>query len=123
MPEAPETLATLGRILVAALFVIGGIRHFRILPEMTALLALRRIPAPRAAIIAASLFEIACGLALALGVAPAAAATGLALFTLAATAVAIGSSPAAGPERAAAINLCLSNAAILGGLLLCISAA
>jgi uncharacterized membrane protein YphA (DoxX/SURF4 family) len=45
--ETAEMLRVIGRLLLAGLFVAGGIRHFFILPVLTQVLSTRGVPAPR----------------------------------------------------------------------------
>jgi putative oxidoreductase len=110
-------LAAFGQVLLGSLFVIGGLRHIPILDALTAMVGARGLPFPRAAIIAATLFEIAAGTLLALGVYPAPAAFGLVAFTIAASVVGADFWNLEGEQRAAMINVWLSNVAIVGGLL------
>ena len=121
--ELAELLKIAGRVLLGGLFVVGGIHHFFMLPPVTAALAARGVPMPRAALIAASLFQAAAGLSLMLGLWVAPAAMGLVMFTLVASFLLLNFWDMEGPERHAAKQGCQSNLAIIGGLLIAASQA
>jgi putative oxidoreductase len=110
------TLLVAGRVLVGALFVVGGVRHFFMLPAMTGLMASRGVPLPRLSIVAGSVFQLVAGAALAAGVLVPWAAAGLALFTVAASAIAMNFWGLQGEARANAVNGWLTNVAVIGGL-------
>ena len=114
----PDALIIVGRVLLASLFVAGGIRHFRILPALTEILRVRGVPFPHIAIIAASLFEAGAGLLLALGIMVFWAAVGLIAFTIAAGLVMLNFWDQQGEQRAASITFWQSNIALIGGLIL-----
>jgi putative oxidoreductase len=115
---SPDTPIALGRVLLASLFVIGGIRHFWVLPVLTEALRARGVPFPRAAILFATLFEIAAGLSLALGVLVCWAALGLIAFTIAAGVLLLNFWDQQGELRTASIGYWQSNLALIGGLVL-----
>ena len=119
MTDAP---AVVGRVLLASLFVIGGVRHFFKLPAITGMVAARGLPFPREGLIVVSLAEIVCGLLLAAGVWAAPAALGLIAFVLAAGVVALNFWDQEGPVRDLSISIWMSNVALIGGLLLAIAA-
>ena len=121
--ELAELLKVVGRVLLGGLFVVGGIHHFFILPPVTAALAARGVPMPRAALIAASLFQAAAGLSLILGLWVAPAAMGLVVFTLVASFLLLNFWDMEGPARDAAKLGCQTNLAIIGGLLIAASQA
>jgi putative oxidoreductase len=110
-------LVAFGQVLLGSLFVIGGLRHIPILDALTAMAGARGLPFPKAAVIAATLFEIVAGALLALGLYPALAAFGLIAFTIAASVIGADFWNLEGEQRAAMINVWLSNIAIMGGLL------
>ena len=116
--ETLATLASAGRIMLASLFVIGGVRHFFGFSEIAAAIAARGVPMASAALLVGTLFEISMGVLLMVGLHPALAALGLVAFTLAASFLMLNFWSLAGAERAAAQNVWLSNIAIVGGLLL-----
>lgn len=116
--ELDAVLTLAGRILLGSLFVIGGLRHFPILDVLAAMVGARGVPFPKAAIIAATLFEIAAGALLILGVFAVPAALGLVAFTVVASIVGANFWDLEGEQRAAMINVWLTNAAVVGGLLM-----
>lgn len=115
--ESQAILWFVGRLLLGGLFVVGGIHHFFILPGITQALAARGVPAARLVLLSGSVFQILAGLALILGFHPAWAASGLVVFTLAASVLLADFWDMEGPARASAINTWQSNLAIIGGLL------
>ena len=115
---SPEPLIVVGRVLLASLFVVGGIRHFGMLPALTEALRARGVPFPYVAIVTASLFEAGAGLLLALGLFVFWAALGLIGFTIAAGLVMLDFWNQQGEQRAASITFWKSNIALIGGLLL-----
>ena len=116
--EADTTLLALGRMLIGALFVVAGVRHFFIADVLTPMIAARGIPAPRLVLYAGSIFEAVLGALLALGLFVAPAAFGLCVFVAAATLLLVNFwDRPPGPEREALQNAALSNMAIIGGLL------
>jgi putative oxidoreductase len=114
----PEALVVAGRLLIGGLFVVAGIRHFFMMPLLTGVLAARGVPAPRAALVAANCFEIVAGAALMLGVAAETAAFGLIGFTIVASVVMLNFWSLEGEARTFALSAFLTNAAIIGGLLI-----
>jgi putative oxidoreductase len=111
-------LVALGRVLLGGLFVLGGLRHFAILPQLSQMMRARGIPLPFASIVGASVFQTVCGLLLAIGFFVTPAALGLVAFTLAAGIVVLNFWDKSGEERTAALNAWQSNLAIIGGLLI-----
>lgn len=114
----PELLIAFGRVLIGGLFVVGGIRHFFILPAVAAQVAERGVPRPREALIAGSIFETLAGLMVIFGVYVGWAALGLAAFTLAASWIMLDFWNKEGFAREGAINGWIANAGVLGGLLI-----
>lgn len=114
--QLQEILWIAGRLLLGGLFVLAGIRHFFIFPAVSEALAQRGVPVPRLVLMAGSIFQIAAGLLLMLGMAVIAASLGLALFTVAASVMLCNFWSMQGPARDTAINNWLSNIAIIGGL-------
>jgi len=115
-PETATLLLVLGRALLGGLFVAGGIRHFFILPAVTAAIAARGIPAPRLVLLAGSAFEVVAGALLLLGLFVPWASLALAVFTIAASVMLVNFWDMEGPAREAAWNTFQSNLAIIGGL-------
>jgi putative oxidoreductase len=112
-----DVLVALGRVLLASLFIVGGIRHFWILPAVTEALRARGLPLPRLALIVASLFEVGAGLLLALGLFVFWAALGLVGFTIVAGLLLLNFWDQQGEQRAASIMSWRSNIALIGGLI------
>jgi putative oxidoreductase len=113
-----QILLIAGRVLLGGLFVIGGIHHFFTLPGITSAMEARGVPAARLVLIVGSLFQIAAGLLLMLGLRAGWAALGLVLFTVIATIMFLNFWALQGPPRDAARTGFLSNMAIVGGLLI-----
>lgn len=111
-------LLTIGRVLIGGLFVIGGLRHFAELRELTEVLRGRGVPFPRPSLIGASLFQIAAGAMLMLGILVLFAVAGLIAFTLVSSVVMLDFWNKSAEARNGMINVWLSNLAIIGGLLL-----
>jgi putative oxidoreductase len=112
-------LIVVGQVLLGALFVYGGLNHFGPAAEpIIPVLKARRVPMPRQALYAASVFQLVAGASLMLGVAVAPAAIGLAIFTIVASFVMANfwDLPEGAP-REMLKGVCASNAAIVGGLL------
>src|SRR5689334_17166472 len=97
-----ELLRVVGRVLIGGLFVVGGAHHFFTLPELTSALAARGVPAPRVALISASVFQVVAGLAFMFGVWIIAAAIGLVVFTVVASYLFLNFWALQGAEREAA---------------------
>lgn len=121
--ELANILLILGRALLGGLFVYGGIGHFFALDPISAVIAARGVPMPRLVLIVGSLFQIALGLLLVLGIAVPLAAAGLIVFTVVASIIMLDFWNKAEPERLGLRNAFLSNIAIIGGLLVAAGAA
>jgi putative oxidoreductase len=119
-PTFANVLVTLGQLLLGALYVWAALNHFgpgaeKIVP----ILESRGVPMPREALYVASVFELICGACLMLGIAVAPAAIALALFTIVASFVLVNFwDRPEGEMREALKGVFVSNAAIVGGLLL-----
>jgi len=113
-----ETLLIVGRVLLGGLFVVGGLRHFFILPIITDAMRQQGVPWPRLVLLAGTMFEIAAGGLLMIGFFALPAAIGLVLFTIAASVMMMRFWSLEGDARTAAINGWLTNIAIVGGLLI-----
>jgi putative oxidoreductase len=116
--ETSEVLLVLGRFLLGGLFVYGGVHHLFAIPALTEVIAARGVPAPRLVLLVGSAFQFVAGLLLILGLFVAPAALALVLFTLTASVMLVNFWDMEGPARDAAINVWLSNLAIVGGLLI-----
>lgn len=118
MPEDIAILTLiLARVLMGALFLIGGLQHFRKLEPITGAMAARGVPQARLVLIAGSVFQAVLGVTLALGLFVTFSALGLVVFTVAATIMLVNFWDKAEPERSALLNVFVSNLAIIGGLL------
>jgi putative oxidoreductase len=113
-----NALVALGQLLLGSLFVYGGINHFFIAPKITPMMVARGVPFPHLTLYAGSIFQAICGACLMLGVAIAPAALGLVVFTIAASVMLANFWDKEGEAREMMKSVCLSNAAIIGGLLL-----
>jgi len=113
-----QILWILGRLLLGGLFVVGGVRHFFILPAIAQVMAARGVPAPRLVLVAGSVFQVAAGLLLILGISVLLASLGLAIFTVAASVMLLNFWDMEGTARDTTRNNWLSNIAIIGGLLI-----
>jgi putative oxidoreductase len=114
-----DDIATgLGYLLLGGLFVWAGVDHFRRFAAVKAMLEGRGWPAPGALPALASAFQIVAGLCLAFGVLRAAAALGLAGFTIAASVLLLDFWRFEGDEREGMRSGFAVNLALAGGLLL-----
>ena len=116
--ELQEILVVIGRLLLGGLFVAGGSRHFFIIPRLSQKIAQRGVPAPVLVLLAGTVFQIAAGILLILGVFVPWAALGLIVFTLAASFMLLNFWSMEGAEKERTINVWQSNFAVIGGLLL-----
>jgi putative oxidoreductase len=117
--DLPEALHLLGRFLVGGLFVLGGVKHFFIIPMMTEIMEKRGVPAAKLVLIAGSLFELVFGALLIFGLYVPLSAFCLIVFTIIATVMFFNFwDYAPGPEREGLKNALLTNFAVCGGLLL-----
>jgi putative oxidoreductase len=107
-----------GRILLGGLFVTGGIRHLFILVPVTNAIEARGIPYAKFVLLAGTAFQLIAGAILMAGIAVAAVAFGLVLFTIAASMMLLDFWNMEGSARDGAINGWQSNMAVIGGLLI-----
>ena len=118
-----QTLSlVVGRLLLGAFFVAGGVHHFFLLPQITQAMARRGVPAPGFVLILGSAFQIVAGVMLAAGIFVPAAALGLVAFTIAASLMLVNFWDMEGAAREGAVSTWKSNLAIIGGLLIAASA-
>lgn len=108
----------IGRVLLGGLFVLGGIQHFTSFPAVSEGMVKRGVPMARLVLVVGSIFQIACGVLLMLGLWVTAAALGLVVFTLAASAMFMNFWRLGGEARAGAIGGWKTNLALIGGLLI-----
>lgn len=111
-------LTTAARILLGGAFLVAGLRNTRSIDGLTRLMDANGLPFPRLTAQVGVALQIVCGAALAVGVFPAYAAAGLALFMVLATLIAHRFWAYAGPERGAHVNAFITNTALLGAFLL-----
>jgi putative oxidoreductase len=112
-----EWILAAGRILLGGFFAVAGFHHFSGVPQISAAMAKRGVPAARAVLIAGSLFQIAAGVLLAIGIHVRASALGLVAFTVAASIMLVNFWSLEGAARESAVSTWKSNLAIIGGLL------
>ena len=117
-----QTLLIVGRILLGALFVVGGVKHFGELGPLTEAVRARGVPAPRLSLIVSSVFQIVAGAMLMLGLFVPWAVLGLIAFTLVASAVMLDFWNKPPEAKDGLINVWMSNLAIIGGLLVAAAA-
>ncbi|PDT16488.1 quinol oxidase [Rhizobium sp. J15] len=117
------TMLVVGRLLLGGLFVAGGIHHFFVIVPITDAIEARGVPFAKWVLIAGSLFQIAAGLLLMLGLCVVPAAFGLIIFTLAASVMLLNFWDMQETARDSAINSWKSNMAIIGGLLVAAASA
>lgn len=110
-------ILSLGRLLLGGLFVAGGFHHFFVIVPITDAIEARGVPLAKWVLLSGSVFQIAAGLLLMLGLFVAAAAFGLIIFTLAASVMLLNFWDMEGTARDSAVNSWKSNMAIIGGLL------
>lgn len=111
-------LLALGRVLLGAPYVRGGIGHFFESAPVEAEMRERGVPWPRLTLIAGSLFEVAAGLLFMSGWYTAFAGCCLIVFTVLATLLFLNFWQMRGRARAAAKHGCMLNLALIGGLLI-----
>jgi len=117
--DMADALHLIGRVLVGGLFVLGGVKHFFIIPMMTEIMTKRGVPAAKLVLIAGSLFQVVFGALLIVGLYVPLSAFCLIVFTIVATVMFFNFwDHAPGPEREGLKNAFLTNFAVCGGLLL-----
>jgi putative oxidoreductase len=111
-------LEAIGRFMIGATFVIGGLRHTKTFGSLAGLLAARNVPFPRFSLGAGTIFQIIAGSAFAFGVERYAVGAGLIIFTFTATVIAFNFWDKSGQNRTADLLSWQANSAIVGGILL-----
>ncbi|QSY93803.1 DoxX family protein [Rhizobium bangladeshense] len=109
-------MLVIGRLLLGGLFVAGGVHHFFVTVPLTDAIEARGVPLAKWVLLSGSVFQIAAGFLLMLGLFVAAAAFGLIIFTLAASVLLLNFWDMQETARDSAINTWKSNMAIIGGL-------
>jgi putative oxidoreductase len=107
-----------GRILLGGMFVVAGFRHLMIVPVLTAAVAARGVPFPRAVVLAGTGFQIAAGLSFVDGFFIAWTALALILFTIVASVMLVNFWDKQGEERIALSNVFQTNIGLIGGLMI-----
>ena len=115
--EIADVLWIVGRLLLGLYFAAAGIHHFSAIEPLTQAIAARGVPAARMVLLAGSVFQTVCGVALILGFWPAWAALGLVLFTIAASLLFLNFWSMEGAARDGAVGTWKTNLALIGGLL------
>jgi putative oxidoreductase len=117
--EIDGLLWMLGRVLLGGLFVLGGIKHYFIMPAVLEMMTARGVPFPKLVLITGSIFQLACGSLFVLGIYTSLAATGLIIFTIAASIMLLNFwDLEPGPAREGLMNAFYTNIALIGGLLI-----
>jgi len=80
-----DLLLMAGRVLLGGFFVVAGIHHFFSIPQISAAMAQRGVPAATPVLLIGSVFQIVAGALLLAGFCVPAAALGLVVFTFAAS--------------------------------------
>jgi putative oxidoreductase len=111
-------IAAFGFLLMGGLFAFSGLDHFMRFGAVRGMLVQRGWPMAGVLLATASVFELAAGLGLALGLARAWAALALAAFTVVATVLLLDLWRFAGPEREGMRAGFLVNVGLVGGRLL-----
>ena len=117
-PELAAWMMDIGRLVLGGFFAYGGASHFFALDPISQAMSARGAPWPRLLLVVGSLFQIAGGLMLALGIAVPLAAIALVVFTIVASLMLVDFWNKEEPARTALRNVFLSNLAIIGGLLI-----
>ena len=111
-------LVVIGRVLLGAFFIIGGLSHFPELDPVSSAMKARGVPFARATLIIGTIWQILFGAMLVVGFYTTIAALALALFLILATIMMLNFwDLPAGPQRDGAYRGFQSNVALLGGLL------
>jgi uncharacterized membrane protein YphA (DoxX/SURF4 family) len=115
-----SSLGAIGRFIIGATFVIGGLRHInpQTFASLAELLGARRVPFPRLSLAGGTIFQITAGSAFALGIERYAMGAGLIIFTFSATVIAYNFWNKSGQDRTACLFWWQANSAIVGGILL-----
>ena len=114
-------LIIIGRLLLGGHFLQAGLRNFTKLDVHTGVLSKKNVPMPQVSAEIAIAVQVLGGASVAFGILPAIGAVGLILFTLGASVLYHDFWSYSGAERAPHLSACLTNAALIGGLLLVIA--
>lgn len=120
--DLAPALIVLGRLLLGGHFLVAAIRNFGNIGLHMELMTARGVPQPRLVLFAGIILQAVAGAMVAFGIWPAPGAVGLIVFSIVAAALYHNFWDYGGEERIGHINACLTNAALIGGLLLVIAA-
>lgn len=115
--QLADAALIVARLIMGSLFIVGGLRHFWALGPIAGAMTARGVPQAKAVLIAGSIYQVALGITLALGLFVPYSALGLIVFTATATIMLVNFWDKAEPERSALFGVFMSNIAIAGGLL------
>lgn len=121
--DLPTTILFLGRLLLGGAFVVFGLRNSRKIAALTAVLAGRRLPLPRAAAIFGVALQIVGGLLTAIGPWSLAGGIMLIVFLVLATVLFHPFWDYPRDERGPHVNAAIMNTSLTGAFLLVIAAA
>ena len=119
--EFTAAVFVLGRLFLGAHFFIAGIRNFTNLDVWIPRMEGRGVPQPKLALIFAFAAQTVGGALVATGLWPAVGAAALIAFTIVATIAWHNFWDYTGEERRVHINYCLTNMALIGGLLMVVA--
>ena len=108
----------IARVLMGGAFVVAGIRNFRNLDKLTALMAGRNVPSAQLVTTAGVALQTVSGLLVAIGVLTPWAALGEAIFLIAATLIVHPFWAYTKDEQFPHINACIVNTSMVGGFLM-----
>lgn len=117
--EALTTLYIIGRFLLGALFLMGGIKHFTAIPAYTEIMRAKNVPYPQEVLLLGSVWQTVFGILFILGIQMTMVSLALVLFMVLATYIWFRFwTMEKGTEREMAFNCFMTNTAIVGGLLI-----
>jgi putative oxidoreductase len=107
----------MGRVFIGGIFILAGVEHFRKFQPPLMIMKARGVPYASLLLVIGSLWEIALGLFIVLGLWLALAAIGLALFLIPATIIFHNFWDHAGKDRAEHQHAAMANIMVAGGLI------
>ncbi len=117
MTSTQSMMLLLGRIMMATLFIVAGIRKALVFSASTAYMAKNGVPMPEPLLVLTLTLEIGGGLLLILGWKTRWIASALAIFVLIITPIFHAFWTFEGAQYAAQLNNLLKNVAVIGGLI------